>query len=156
MSQLRATTKTLWKRLLLAVAGFIAVVILLIVGSAINTWRLMPESYAAWTTGNLMVEFLQTHSNQWPRSWQDLQAAKESYEKKNGILYTEFDRLPGYVKIDWQAEPAALSVAAKSNSNSPLLLITRLDGTKLRAMWGPDTDPNLKIMNYFRGQPPKE
>jgi hypothetical protein len=28
-------------------------------------------------------------------------------------------------------------------------LVTRFDGTKLHAIWGPDTDPNNKIRGYL-------
>ena len=41
------------------------VIVLAIVGFGIfSTWRKIPESYAAWTTGNLIVDYLNTHTNQ--------------------------------------------------------------------------------------------
>jgi hypothetical protein len=141
-----------WKRLLLALVLAVGIVVVLILGSAVRNYRLMPESYAAWTTGNLMVEYLETHTNQWPRNWEDLRLAKESYinSQKGGGLYTEFEKLPTFVKIDWNVDVAILTRAATDNSNSVVRVITRPDGSKLRAIWGPDTDPDTKVMKYLR------
>jgi hypothetical protein len=139
-----------WKRLLLALVLAVGIVVVLILGSAVRNYRLMPESYAAWTTGNLMVEYLETHTNQWPRNWEDLRSAKESY--KGGGLYTEFEKLPTFVKIDWNVDVAILTRAAIDNSNSVVRVITRPDGSNLRAIWGPDTEPNTKVMKYLKEQ----
>jgi hypothetical protein len=93
-----------WKLLLLAFV-ILFLVVVSIMGHAL--FRLVhcqiPESYAAWTTGNLMVKYLQTHTNQWPRKWGDLQSATNSLGGRT--VYMPLERLPEYVKIDWQADP---------------------------------------------------
>ena len=115
-----------------------------------NLYRLVqvkiPKWYAAWTTGNLMVEYLATHTNQWPRSWEDLRAATNSLMEKGQPVYMPLDRLPRFVKVDWHAETENLLQAARSNSNAGLHLITRQDGSPLWAVWGLDTEPNAKVM----------
>ncbi|HLX68902.1 MAG TPA: hypothetical protein VKV04_04660, partial [Verrucomicrobiae bacterium] len=109
----------------------------------------IPESYAAWTTGNLMVEYLQTHANRWPRSWEDLQSATNSLLEKGMPVYMPLTQLHEFVKIDWQADPGRLLQAASNDSNFTIRVVTRLDGSKLLAMWGPDTEPNTKIIRYL-------
>jgi hypothetical protein len=141
----------LWKRLLL---GLVIVLGIVVCGVGYNLYRLVtvkiPESYAAWTTGNLIVEYLATHTNQWPRSWDDLRAATNSLLEKGRPVYTPLDRLPRFVKVDWHAATDHLLQAARSNSNARLQLITRVDGSPLRTVWGPDTEPNTKVMGYLR------
>ena len=140
-----------WKRLLL---GLAVVFVMGAGGFGYSLYRLVqvkiPESYAAWTTGNLMVEYLATHTNQWPRSWEDLQAATNSLLEKGGHVYVPLDRLPRFVKVEWQTDTDRLLQAVRSNANARVHLITRLDGSPLRAVWGPDTEPNTKVMGYLR------
>lgn len=142
----------IWKRLLLAAGVALVVAVLAIGYSAFNTWRLLPESYAAWTTGNLMVEYLQTHTNEWPRDWEDLRAATNSLLEKGMPVYSPLDRLPALVRIDWQVDVNVLSQTARSDSNATIQVVTRLDGSPLPALWGSDTEPNGKIMRYLQKQ----
>jgi hypothetical protein len=140
-----------WKLLLLAFAIlFITVVSMM----GYTLFRLVhyqiPESYAAWTTGNLMVEYLQTHTNQWPRKWEDLQSAVNSLHEKGMPVYTPLEHLPDRVKIDWQVDVGRLLEAARGNSIPTIRVVTRLDGSRLQAKWGPDTEPNAKIMRYLK------
>jgi len=139
-----------WKRLLLAFVILLIIVASVIGYSIFKTWRLLPESYAAWTTGNLMVEYLRTHTNQWPRSWEDLRSAMNSLLEKGMPVYVPLGRLPQFVKIDWQADVGYLQQVARSNSNATIRVVTRLDDLPLRAVWGPDTEPNEKIMRYLQ------
>jgi len=140
-----------WKRLLAALA-FLFVIVVSMVGY--DLYRMehskIPESYAAWTTGNLMVEYLQTHTNQWPRSWEDLRLATKSLHEKGMPVYMPIEQLQGFVKIDWQVDTGRLLQAAHNDSNITIHIVTRLDGSKLFAVWGPDTEPNAKIMRYMR------
>jgi hypothetical protein len=104
--------------------------------------RRIPESYAAWTTGNLIVDYLANHENQWPRSWEDLDQAT------NCQRYTKIEALKTKVKIDWEVSWNHLLQSTRTNRSVPLCLVTRPNGKKLCADWGPDTDPNNKIKNY--------
>jgi hypothetical protein len=141
----------IWKRLLLALAILLIIVVLKI---GYDLYQLVhfriPESYAAWTTGNLMVEYLQTHTNKWPRNWDDLRSATNSLQEKGMPVYMSLGHLPEFVKIDWQANTEHLLQAVRSDSNATAHLVTRLDGSRLQAVWGPDTEPNAKIMRYLK------
>jgi len=141
----------IWKRLLLA---FVILLIAAISTIGYSLYQMVhykiPESYAAWTTGNLMVEYLQTHTNRWPRSWEDLQSATNSLLEKGMPVYMPLGQLQGFVKIDWQADPGRLLQAASNDPNFTIHVVTRLDGSKLLAVWGADTEPNVKIMRYLK------
>jgi hypothetical protein len=143
---------SVWKRLLLVFVILLVIVASMIGYSIFYTWRLIPESYAAWTTGNLMVEYLQTHTNQWPHSWENLRSATNSLQQKGMPVYVSLDRLPEFVKIDWRADVAHLQQVARGDSNATVQVITRLDGSRLRVVWGSDTEPNRKIMLYLQKQ----
>ena len=110
-----------------------------------------PEVYAAWTTGNLIVEYLVTHTNQWPRSWADLRSATNSMlESGKPGFYTPLDRLPQFVKVDWDTDITRLLEAARSNTTTKVHVISRSDGSPIPTVWGPDTEPNTKVMGYLR------
>jgi hypothetical protein len=129
-----------WKILLLS-AGVFLVCCPVYIYDVVS--RRIPESYAAWTTGNLIVDYLATHENQWPRSWEDLDRAT------NCQRYTKIEILRTKVKIDWDANFNQLLQLARTNHSTPLRLVTRPNGKKLCADWGPDTEPNRKIMGYL-------
>jgi hypothetical protein len=131
---------SIWKILLLAAAA----IVIYFAASFFNLYRKIPESYAAWTTGNLMVDYLNTHSNQWPRSWQDLEQAT------NCLRYVPIETLRTKVRINWDANFDQLLLQVQTNPRTPLQVVTRLDGSKLYAIWGRDTEPNNKIVSYLR------
>jgi hypothetical protein len=134
---------TIW-RVLLWVGVILLVIFLVWIVAAINTWRKLPESYAAWTTGNLIVEYLYTHTNQWPKSWHDLE------QSTNCQRYVPIEQLREQVRIDWNADVAQLLLLAQSNRFTPLTIVTRPDGSRLHAVWGKDTEPDRKIIGYLR------
>lgn len=138
-----------WKKvlgLLLAVVGTSAVF------GGYSIYRMVavvvPHSYAAWMTGDLLVEFMETHNDHWPRGWEDLAKARDSLVQKGRNIYYDFDKLPIIVKIDWNAEPAALTKAALAGE-SELRVVTQLDGSRLESKWGSDTEPNRKVGRYL-------
>ena len=112
--------------------------------------RKIPESYAAWTAGDLIVEHLRNHSNNWPRSWEDLQSAANSRLTNGMNVWTPVDRLPRYVKIDWDIDANALAKQVSGNPTQAVRVVTRLDGGRLSAGWG--HEPNGFISNYLKGQ----
>jgi hypothetical protein len=143
----------IWKRLLKWFAILLIIVAATIGYSIYHIWQLVPESYAAWTTSNVMVEYLKTHTNQWPHGWEDLRSATNTLQQKGSpAVYTPLDRLPQFVKIDWQADVAHLRQLARGKSNATVQVVTRLNGSRLRAIWGPDTEPNTAIMRYLQTQ----
>jgi hypothetical protein len=134
-----------WKRALLVLAIIVALGVFRFGYSLYQIVHTkIPESYAAWTTGNLMVEYLATHTNQWPRGWEDLRSATNSLLEKGGCVYLPLDRLPQFVKIEWHTDTDRLLQAAQSNSNAKPHVISRLDGSPLCAMWGQTLSQTLK------------
>lgn len=113
----------------------------------IKVWSELPESYAAWTAGNGIVDYLLENSNQWPRNWNELRTATN-----RSNWYIPADKLKGMVKIDWHVNLRQLSGAAKQDRNLRVQIVTRLDGMPLKTRWGPDTEPNAKILRYLRRQ----
>jgi hypothetical protein len=113
----------------------------------ITLWLKLPESYAAWTSGNAVVDYMLEHTNHWPRDWDELRSATNRLN-----WYVPVERLKGVVKIDWQADVRKLAQEAKRDPNLKIHLVTRLDGKPLKAVWGPDTEPNTKILEYLRTQ----
>jgi hypothetical protein len=57
--------------------------------------------------------------------------------------------LPDRVKVDWDVRPEALAKAAIANGELSITVVTRLDGSKLEAAWGDDTEPNRKVARYL-------
>jgi hypothetical protein len=112
--------------------------------------RKIPESYAAWTAGDLIVGHLRNHSNHWPRGWEDLQSAA-NWRRTNGMnVWTAVDRLPRYVKIDWDIDAVALAKQLRSNPTQTVRVVTRPDGGQLSAGWG--HEPNGVVSNYLKWQ----
>jgi hypothetical protein len=137
--------------------GFLLVVVglfvLWIINGGFKVYHLVhveiPHSYAAWTTGDLIVEYLEIHNEKWPHSWADLQEAKDSLMKRGRAIYWDFNQLPSIVKIDWNVNSETIAKEALTGNESQIFVVTQLDGSKLETRWGPDTDPNRKIAQYF-------
>jgi len=113
----------------------------------LKLWLEIPESYAAWTSGNALADYMLEHTNQWPRNWDELRSATN-----RSLWYVPVEKLRETVKIDWQTDLAQLAQAARHDSNLTIHIVTRLDGKPLKAIWGPDTEPNTKILQYLRTQ----
>lgn len=138
-----------WKYLVWIICLLVTVVVLMIGYSLYQmVHSKIPEAYNAWTTGTLVVGYLETHSNQWPRSWEDLRDATNFHRPTS--VFVPIERLQQSVRIDWRVDIAQLLETAHTNPNATIRVVTRLDGSPLRAVWGADTEPNTAIMNYLR------
>jgi hypothetical protein len=63
---------TLRRKLLIA-ALFLVLAFLAFIGyEYVYLNRHIPEAYMAWDTGTLLVEYMKTHNDKWPSSWEDL------------------------------------------------------------------------------------
>jgi hypothetical protein len=133
------------KRLLLTLA-----ILLLVFGgglgySFMKLWLAIPESYVAWTSGNALVDYMLEHTNHWPGNWDELSSATNLLN-----WYVPVERLKEVVKIDWQTDIGHLAQMARREPNLKIHVVSRLDGKPLKAIWGPDTEPNTKILQYLR------
>ena len=113
-------------KIVLAVLGVLLSIVLVGLGVVYHVANhVVPESYAAWSSGEILVHYMATHSNAWPRSWDDIAEATDSLlaERKDdvkwgiytgrGLLTTNrtcvLSELQRWVKIDWSADPAKMA-----------------------------------------------
>jgi hypothetical protein len=118
----------------------------------VRTWREVPYAYAAWDAGTLLVEYLETHDNHWPRSWDELRAAETTLDShgrrlrgsngKGGFIYGD---LKDAVAIDWNADVEA--IASWDWDEATLRVVTRSDGRDFYFVW---ENPNTMVWKYLR------
>jgi hypothetical protein len=114
-----------------------------------DTWRGIPEAYAAWDAGTLLVCYMEGKEKSWPKSWDDLESIIKPYDECvfcRGVTGDGSDRANRYVqtiakmkkivRIDWEYKPTA-GVRATP--------VTRLDGSPIRCYW---ENPNQMIFEY--------
>jgi hypothetical protein len=134
--------------------ALIALLVVLAVQSGIGLHRLVsvqiPNSYAAWTTGNLIVEHLKTHDDRWPRGWSDLREARDVIARRGEPIYCDFEKLPKMIAIDWTTDVQQLIERMDSNRGVPFPVVTKLDGSPADHRWGQDTEPNWQVYEYLR------
>lgn len=107
----------------------------------------IPDAYAAWDTGTLLIAFMEANHDEWPSSWDDL-AELVKTETDNPIPLrglggnaVEYVRsLRDRVSVDWSFDP---------ERNHPAFPVTRPDGGKLPTYW---EDPNRMIREYLDGR----
>lgn len=134
---------------------FIGLALLIISGlvyvaySIIYTIQHIPEAYAAWDTGTMLVAYMESHENQWPKSWDDLQAGlisdSEYVVQFRGIHAGESQTkyaqsLRGKVAIDWTFDPRHMSNR---------LPVTRIDGSKFPIVWS-GAEPNQMVRRHLQ------
>jgi hypothetical protein len=127
---------------LIAISGVAAVVGYQI----IYTVQHVDEAYAAWDTGTLLVEYMKSHDDRWPSSWDDpLSLVRNDSEHRiilRGASAGDVDyasRLQKVVTIDWQFDPS------RNGHSSP---VTRPDGTEFPIVWK-GAEPNEMVYAYF-------
>src|SRR5882724_4095127 len=102
--------------------GRVVLMTLLVLGVAggwigyrvVYTLRGLPDAYAMWDTGTLLVEYMKSHENRWPGGWDDL---GETYERlASGKIGNEhihggmtLEQLRERVSVDWQADTGKLA-----------------------------------------------
>jgi hypothetical protein len=137
----------LWRNIiigiLVAVFGFAAYFI----HGFVDTWHHIPEAYAAWDTGDLLIEHMKLHDNSWPSSWDDLVPAMNGGTDGPMQLWGAQAGDTNYVLsirnkvvIDWSFDPRHL------DGKSP---VTRLDGTKFPFVWS-GAEPNEMVRDYLK------
>jgi hypothetical protein len=113
----------------------------------VYTLRRIPEAYAAWDTGTLLVEYMKSHGDRWPSSWEDLLSAMNRSPGEE-IMFrgaragdTNYAiSLRKVVAIDWRFDP---SQPGETSS------VTRPDGTKFPIVWQ-GADPNEMVRRYLK------
>lgn len=118
------------------------------------TWKGIPDAYAAWDAGTLVIEYLETHDRQWPRSWEELYSAADTLEDHGRHLYgaggSVYGDLHDVVAVDWEADVRA--IAAFDWNRGKLRVITRADGTDFPVVWE-GAEPNEMVWSYLNKRP---
>lgn len=114
-------------------------------GRVVYVWWHIPEAYAAWDAGDMLLWYMRDHDDDWPDSWDEFQSAIESEPAL--FLRGRHPEEPNYmgrmrrtIKIDWTFDPA------NPTNRMP---VTRPDGSPLHAYW---SDPNVMIHQYLDRQ----
>lgn len=109
-------------------------------------WWHIPEAYAAWDAGVLLVRYMETHDNEWPSGWSELE---QSYADEPQLRLRWNPHEPDYflrmkemVAIDWDYD---------TNERNPKNPVTRPDGTLLVCLWA---DPNYMVNRHLDGDGP--
>lgn len=112
-----------------------------------RTWRLLPETYAAWDTGTLLVEYLKANDDRWPSSWDDLLTVLDSPGGSDIVLYGSSGGNAAYarslretVAVGWSFDRARIADADP---------VTRPDGSAFGVLWE-GGDPNEMVREQFR------
>ncbi len=138
-------------RSILIVIGIAVVCAATCIGYSLwHTVRHIPEAYAAWDTGTLLIEYMESHDNRWPTSWDDLLSVLEGPRGEQIILRgaragdMQYARsLSRMVAVDWTFDPADIG------TRSP---VTRPDGSRFPVVWH-GCDPNAMIREYLQRSP---
>ena len=136
---------SLRRKLILGVAVTLASVGVYYACRVLYTLRHIPEAYAAWDTGQLLVKYMQMHEDRWPSSWDDLLSVVSTESGPQVILRgaragdtNDAFSLRTLVSVNWKFDPA------RSNLSSA---VTRPDGTKFPVVW---VEPNEMIRAHLK------
>jgi len=130
---------------------FVAIVVIGVIGWITHvlyrTVTHIPEAYAAWDTGTLLVEYLKTHEDHWPSSWDDLLTVLGSQAGQKIMLRgaragdVPYARsLRDKVAVDW-----TFNVAGPEGEPP----VTRLDGSAFIIVWE-GAEPNEMVRSYLK------
>ena len=117
-----------------------------------HTWKRIPEAYAAWDTGTLLVEYMRQNDDRWPQSWEDLGTVLNHPEKTDFLIYGSYEDLPSsdqehaqgrrlseMVTIDWSFDPE------HPDNQNP---VTTHEGKPFPVLWQ-GKNPNGMIRGYL-------
>jgi hypothetical protein len=115
----------------------------------LHTLAHIPEAYAAWDTGTLLIEYMKQHDDRWPKSWDDLLTVLDDDEGSkiplrgaqagDGAYAASLREL---VAVDWDFEPA------NPNVRSP---VAPISGGKFSTLWE-GAEPNEMVRSYLSKQ----
>lgn len=119
----------------------------------IYTWKNIPEAYAAWDTGTLLIEYLKSHNDQWPSGWDELLSVIDDRSEQQFAFrgaqsgqasQADYARsLQDMVAVDWSFDPS--QVGTKPTG-------TRKDGSTFPIV-REHAEPNEMIREYLNNRP---
>ena len=124
-----------------------------IVYRILYTLRGLPDAYAMWDTGVLLIDYMQHHDNRWPGGWDDL---GDSYQRLHLIGLGEhlrggmtLNQLRDRVTIDSHVDTAR--IAAMPADPDRFHAISPRDSNT--TLWE-GADPNEMVWDYLHGRYP--
>lgn len=106
----------------------------------------VPNAYAADWSAAMVIEYLETHENKWPNSWEDLREPYETLAAPQNYPWS-FDELQRRIVIDWDVDVESLQNAASTQTQPMLRMIWLSDGSETH--WQ-GAEPNQRIIDYFQ------
>lgn len=141
------------RRVLQLVVLLVSIILVCFVYSLVQTLRGIPEAYAAWDTGMLLVEYLKSHQREWPRSWHELLSVTNGrlcdsivFRGARDDQHDYATTLTNLVRVDWSFD------VAKIADQNP---VTRLDGTPFPTVWS-GSEPNEMVRRYLKTAGPED
>lgn len=137
------------RKILIGIIASVFIAVAVFVGcqiyALVYTVHRVPEAYAAWDTGRLLVEYMKTHDNRWPTSWDELLTVVHPSATNEFIMRGSHGpgdtnyllALRNFVAVDWTFDPK------RPDQRS---IVTRSNGTKLMILW---EDPNETVRMYL-------
>lgn len=106
--------------------------------------RGLPDAYAMWNTGDLVVDYMGKHADRWPSGWEDLRPSFEACKKGDEYMRggLTFDEIRNRIEIDWKASPQNALL-----HRTPFKSITARSAN--HTIWE-GAEPNEMIIQYLR------
>lgn len=102
------------------------------------------SAYAQWEAGDVLINYLETHDDQWPRSWDDLEP---HYDPDHSMVAGwSFAELRAAIRIDFDADVDALKAASLASDQVTFDVI---GGSSFFAAQF-EGGPNQVVHAYFR------
>jgi hypothetical protein len=138
------------KRLrLFLIAGFVAILLagVVFIGAGVHFALHVPEAYAAWDAGDLLIAYMKANDDRWPGSWDELDGWAHSLpDRPNNRLNDpgSLQRIRELIRIDYSFNPRAPGNATP---------VRPLDGDAFAYVWQ-GAEPNEMIREYLQRRPP--
>jgi hypothetical protein len=108
----------------------------------------VPNAYAVWWVADMVIEHMEANGGRWPTGWDDLADDYEMCTKRSGRPWT-FEDLRSRVKVDWHADPKALSRTRDRGQEKPFRAIWPKDRS---SVYWDGREPNRMILDYLKKQ----
>lgn len=143
---------TTTRKTIACIVGAIALAVGIFLWSFVSTWRKLPEAYAAWDIGTILVCYLERNDDRWPRSWDDLAASIKPDDEcvvcrgvsdgndRNQRYRETIEKIKKLVKIDWEYVPTPGVMAYP---------VTTASGGKFTVLWG-NSEPNWMVYKWLK------
>lgn len=138
------------RKIVYSVLGLLVATLGLFGWCTYDTWRKLPEAYAAWDIGTILICYMERNENRWPRDWNDLASTIKpdddcvfcrsvvSANDRNAGYPETLEHLKKLVRIDWNYVPEP---GVRGNP------VTTIHGEKFTVTWE-GAEPNEMIHNW--------